>query len=63
MVDPTRHLCRVLRERDALRARMAANDRQLTAALREWSHRVPGDRGGIATEYRARAVLRQAGLL
>lgn len=59
----TRNLRRVLRERDKLRARLLANDRELTRALQAWSDSRPGCRGGIATEAGARYLLGQAGLL
>lgn len=63
MDEPTRKLRHLLREREALRARLAASDRALQQALRAWSDRTPGHRGGIATEAGAGYLLRQAGLL
>jgi hypothetical protein len=63
MDDATRKLRRLLVERQTLRARLAASDRALQDALRTWSDRTPGHRGGIATEAGAGYLLRQAGLL
>lgn len=63
MDKATRNLRRVLLEREALRARMRASDRELTVALREWSDRRPGHRGGIASEATALAALRHVGAL
>lgn len=59
----TRTLCRVLREREALQAKLVVNDRALRTALRDWSDSRPGQRGGIATEAGARFILRQVGAI
>ncbi len=59
----TKNLRRVLRERERLRARLAASDRELTKALHRWSDSRPGCRGGVATEAGASFLLRQMGVL
>lgn len=63
-LDPeTKELRRVLLERDKLRAKLEASDRELKLALRRWSDSRPGERGGIATEAGARFLLGKAGVL
>lgn len=63
MDKQTQNLLAALRTRDKLRAALAESDRTLNDALRVWSDRRPGSRGGIATEAGARLILSQAGLL
>lgn len=53
----------VLRERDRLRASLAATEKPLHAALDAWHASRPGNLRGKATEQGARFVLGQAGLL
>ena len=63
-LDPeTRELRRVLLERDKLRAKLEASDRELKLALRRWSDSRPGERGGIATEAGARFLFERSGLI
>ena len=64
IIEPeTARLCELLAERDQLRAQIAQTDTALNNALRAWSDRKEGSRGGIATEAGARFVLGSAGLL
>jgi hypothetical protein len=60
---PTKRLRDILLTRGRLREQMAASDRELKEALRQWSDTRPGERGGIATEAGARFLLDRAGLL
>lgn len=63
MDKETRTLRAVLRERDRLRASLAATEKPLHAALDAWHASRPGNLRGKATEQGARFVLGQAGLL
>lgn len=64
MDKETRTLRRVLLAREALRAKLAASDRELPLVLRTWSDSRPhAPRGGIATEAGATFLLRQMGML
>lgn len=59
----TRRLRKVLLERDRLRAKLQANDRELRPALDAWAGSRPDAVRGTATEAGARFLLGQAGLL
>jgi len=62
-MNETTELVGLLRERDRLKAELAANSRALKPTLAKWGASRPGAIRGATTEHGARFILRQGGVL